>query len=144
MNPLIAGNWQMHRRSSWKIARAARVAASRIAIGGENYQAEISGAYTGDVSADTLKDAGACAVIVGHSERRQQHGETDAMVAAKTKAAWRTGLLTITCIGETSLQRQHGKALSVCGDEIAGSFTEALTRHQTKLFSTFQDRYSQH
>jgi triosephosphate isomerase len=85
MNPLIAGNWQMHRRSSWKIARAARVAASRIAIGGENYQAEISGAYTGDVSADTLKDAGACAVIVGHSERRQQHGETDAMVAAKTK-----------------------------------------------------------
>ena len=74
-----------------------------------------------------LKDAGASAVIVGHSERRQHHGETDAIVAAKAKAARRAGLLAIICIGETQSQRLNGKALSVCGDQIAGSVPEGMT-----------------
>ena len=74
-----------------------------------------------------LKDAGASAVIVGHSERRQHHGETDAIVAAKAKAARRAGLLAIICIGETKSQRLDGKALSVCGDQIAGSVPDGMT-----------------
>ncbi len=60
-----------------------------------------------------LKDAGAVAVIVGHSERRQYHGETDAAVAAKARAAWRAGLIAIICIGETEAQRMNGEALDV-------------------------------
>ena len=109
------------------IARAAQVAAGGIAIGGQNCHTEIAGAFTGDISAEMLKDAGASAVIVGHSERRQHHGETDAIVAAKAKAARRAGLLAIICIGETESQRRDGKALSVCGDQIAGSLPEGMT-----------------
>jgi triosephosphate isomerase len=108
------------------ITRAAQVAAARIGIGGQNCDSEVSGAFTGDISAEMLKDAGACAVIVGHSERRQHHGETNAMVAAKAKAAWRAGLLTIICIGETESQRKDGKALSVCADQIAGSVPDGV------------------
>jgi triosephosphate isomerase len=108
------------------IERAARIAAGRIAIGGENCHTEIAGAFTGDVSAEMLKDAGASAVIVGHSERRQHHGETDTIVAAKAKAAWRARLLAIICIGETQSQRSEGKALAVCGDQIAGSVPEGM------------------
>ena len=74
-----------------------------------------------------LKDAGAAWVIVGHSERRQHHGETDAMVAAKAKAVWRAGLLAIICIGETEAQRRSGNALPVCADQIAGSVPEGIT-----------------
>ena len=109
------------------IARAAQTAAGRIAIGGEDCHTEIAGAFTGDVSAEMLKDAGASAVIVGHSERRQHHGETDAIVAAKAKAARRAGLLAMICIGETKSQRLDGKALSVCGEQIAGSVPEGMT-----------------
>jgi triosephosphate isomerase len=69
-----------------------------------------SGAFTGDISAEMLADRGASAVIVGHSERRQQHGETDVMVAAKVRAAWRAGLLAILCIGETEAVREAGRA----------------------------------
>ena len=87
----------------------------------------MSGAFTGDVSAEMLKDAGAAWVIVGHSERRQHHGETDSMVAAKAKAAWRAGLLAIICIGETDAQRRAGNALTVCTDQIAGSVPEGIT-----------------
>ncbi len=103
------------------IARAAQVAAGRIAIGGQNCSTATSGAYTGDVSAQMLKDAGATWVIVGHSERRQHHGETDALVMAKAKAAWLGGLLTIICIGETGPERRAGQALSVCARQIAAS-----------------------
>ena len=109
------------------IARAVQTAGGRIAIGGEDCSAEIAGAFTGDISAEMLKDAGAAAVIVGHSERRQHHGETDAIVAAKAKAARRAGLLAIICIGETKSQRLDGKALSVCGDQIAGSVPDGMT-----------------
>jgi triosephosphate isomerase len=68
-----------------------------------------------------LKDAGCSWVIVGHSERRQHHGETDAMVAAKAEAAWLGGLLTIICIGDTEVQRHAGRALSVCAKQISVS-----------------------
>jgi triosephosphate isomerase len=68
-----------------------------------------------------LKDAGAAVVIVGHSERRQHHGETDALVARKAKAAWRGGLKSIICIGETAAQRKDGAAMSVCATQIEGS-----------------------
>ena len=154
MHPLIAGNWKMHGTTpqlaeianiaaavhaspppadvlicppSTLITRAAQAAAGRIAIGGQNCAAEISGAFTGDLSAEMLKDAGAAWVIVGHSERRQHHGETDARVAAKAKAVWRAGLLAIICIGETEAQRRAGTALTVCADQIAGSVPEGIT-----------------
>ena len=154
MRPLIAGNWKMHGLApqlddieaiaasvkatppfadiliclpATLIARAVQTAAGRIAIGGENCSAEVSGAFTGDISAEMLKGAGASAVIVGHSERRQHHDETDAIVAAKAKAARRAGLLAIICVGETKSQRLAGKALSICGDQIAGSVPESMT-----------------
>jgi triosephosphate isomerase len=154
MRPLIAGNWKMHGLAprlgeieaiaasvkagppvaeiliclpATLIARAAQTADGRIAIGGEDCSAEVSGAFTGDISAEMLGDAGAGAVIVGHSERRQHHGETDAIVAAKAKAARRAGLMAIICIGETKSQRLDGKALSVCGDQIARSVPEGMT-----------------
>ena len=83
------------------IARAAWTVKGAFALGGQDCRAEASGAFTGDLSAEMLKDAGASAVIVGHSERRQYHGERDADVAAKARAAWRAGLTAIICVGET-------------------------------------------
>jgi triosephosphate isomerase len=160
MRPLIAGNWKMNGTSASlaqieKIAsavkasppaadilicppatlieRAARTAAGRIAIGGQDCHAEISGAFTGDISAEMLKDAGASAVIVGHSERRQYHHETDAMVAAKAKAAWRAGLLAIVCIGESEEQRAANKALHICSSQIMGSVPEGATGANTAV-----------
>ena len=109
------------------VARAAQIAAGHIAVGGQNCHSEIAGAFTGDISAEMLKDAGASAVIAGHSERRQKHGETNAVTAAKVKAARRAGLLAIICIGETKSQRQDGNALSVCGDQIVGSVPNGMT-----------------
>jgi triosephosphate isomerase len=154
MRPLIAGNWKMHGLAAQLdeigsvaaaaqatrglidvlicapdtlLERAAKTAARRIAIGGQNCHSEIEGAFTGEVSAEMLKDAGAAFVIVGHSERREQHGETNAMVAAKAHAAWRAGLIAIICIGETRAQRTNGEALSVCAMQIAGSVPEGIT-----------------
>ena len=109
------------------IASAVQTAAGRISIGGEDCHAEIAGAFTGDISAEMLKGAGAAAVIVGHSERRQHHGETNPVVEAKAKAARRAGLLAIICIGETKSQRLEGKASSACADQIAGSVPEDMT-----------------
>lgn len=160
MRPLIAGNWKMHGMSpqlgeieavaasaasispsadiliclpATLIARAAQIASGRIAIGGEDCTKEIAGAFTGDLSAEMLRDAGASAVIVGHSERRQHHGETDAMVRAKAQAARRAGLLAIICIGETSAQRLAGNALAVCGSQIAGSVPDGMTASKTAI-----------
>jgi triosephosphate isomerase len=148
MQPLIAGNWKMHGSSpqladvdmiaaavaatpvmadvllclpATLVARAAKTAAGRIAIGGENCAASGDGAFTGDISAAMLRDAGATAVILGHSERRSQHHETDDVVAAKVRMAWRSGLSVIVCIGETKTQRNVGSALSVCAEQLAGS-----------------------
>lgn len=115
------------------IAQAALRANRRIAIGAQDCHTEVSGAFTGDISAEMLRDAGATAVIVGHSERRQYHGETDGMVAAKAKAAWRAGLTAIICIGETETQRLEGHALNVCGNQIATSVPEGLKPSNTAI-----------
>jgi triosephosphate isomerase len=100
---------------------------SKVAIGAQDCHAEPSGAHTGDISAEMLADLGATAVIVGHSERRQDHGETDAMVRAKALAAWRAGLTAIVCVGETEAQRTGGKTLDVVGTQLAGSLPDGAT-----------------
>ncbi len=100
---------------------------SKIAIGGQDCHAEAAGAFTGDVSAEMLADAGATAVIVGHSERRTLHQETDAQVRAKALAAWRAGLTAIVCIGETRGEREGGKTLDVVGRQIEGSLPDGAS-----------------
>ncbi|MCA0434100.1 MAG: triose-phosphate isomerase [Proteobacteria bacterium] len=94
---------------------------SKIRVGGQDCHAAASGAHTGDISADMLKDAGASMVIVGHSERRTNHKETDAEVLAKAKAVHRAGLTAIICIGETLEERKAGKTLEVLTAQIKGS-----------------------
>jgi triosephosphate isomerase (TIM) len=148
MRQLIAGNWKMNGTSAaltdietvseiaaisspsadilicppaTLIWRAVQTAAGRIAIGGQDCHPEISGAFTGDISAGMLRDAGATAVIVGHSERRQLHGESNSLVSAKACAAWRAGLLAIVCVGETEVERASGDHLGVCKDQLSGS-----------------------
>jgi triosephosphate isomerase (TIM) len=115
------------------LARAAAKANGRLAIGGQDCHAQPCGAFTGDVSAEMLKDAGASAVIVGHSERRQYHGETDAMVAAKAEAAWRGGLTAIICIGETESQREAGLAHQICHNQIVGSVPKGAATANTAI-----------
>ena len=149
--PLVAGNWKMHGlKSSVRELRkiiagakslpkvelmvcppatliaqfAAAVAGSGVAIGGQDCHAQRSGAFTGDISAEMLKDAGAAAVIVGHSERREYHGETDAAVRAKAEAAQRAGLLPIICIGETRGQRDAGETMAVIAVQLDGSLPD--------------------
>lgn len=100
---------------------------SRVAIGAQDCHAEPAGAYTGDISAEMLADAGASAVIVGHSERRAYHHESDADVRAKALAAWRAGLTAIVCVGETKDQRTTGKTLAVVGAQLAGSLPDGAT-----------------
>ena len=106
-------------------------AARPIAIGGQDCHAEPSGAFTGDISAEMLADAGAKAVIVGHSERRTLHRETDAEVRAKAKAAWRAGLTAIVCIGETRAEREAGQTLEVLGRQLDGSLPDGVDRGAT-------------
>lgn len=96
-------------------------------VGGQDCHTAASGAHTGDVSAEMLRDAGAEAVIVGHSERRADHGETDALVAAKAAAAWRAGLVAVVCVGETQAERDAGRALEVVGRQLAGSVPDGAT-----------------
>jgi triosephosphate isomerase len=151
--PLVAGNWKMHGLKSAsgeldKIVAGARAlprvelivcppatlvasfaAAARgssVLIGGQDCHALASGAYTGDISAEMLKDAGAAAVIVGHSERRQHHGETDATVRAKALAARRAGLLAVICVGETRAEREAGRAVAVVRGQLDGSVPDEL------------------
>ena len=100
---------------------ADRLAKRGITIGGQDCHAEVSGAHTGDIAAEMLADAGAEAVIVGHSERRTDHGESDAEVLAKARAAHRAGLMAIICVGETEAERDAGTAASVVGGQLAGS-----------------------
>ncbi len=160
MRALIAGNWKMNGTSAalgeiaaiaahvaaappaadllicppaTLLARAAEAAAGRFAVGGQDCHAEASGAFTGDISAEMLRDAGAGAVIVGHSERRQYHGESDAQVRAKAQAAHRAGLTAIICVGESEAQRDAGQALAVVGAQIAGSLPEGSRAEATAL-----------
>ena len=102
-----------------------------INIGGQDCHANASGAHTGDISAEMLADAGAKAVITGHSERRADHGETDADVAAKSLAAYRAGLQAIICIGETLAQREAGTTLDIIDSQLAGSVPDAATATNT-------------
>jgi triosephosphate isomerase len=100
---------------------------SAVAIGGQDCRAEPAGAFTGDIAAEMLADAGAVAVIVGHSERRIYHHETDDEVRAKALAAWRAGLTAIVCIGETGAEREQGKTLDVLGRQLDGSLPDGAT-----------------
>jgi triosephosphate isomerase len=153
IRPLVAGNWKMNgtvasadeakrMADGLKAAGAgcdamvcppfplvglfARVlSGSALAVGAQDCHAKPSGAHTGDVSAELLADVGATAVIVGHSERRQDHGETDGQVAEKAQAAWRAGLTAIVCVGETEAERAEGRTLEVIGRQIAGSVPDA-------------------
>lgn len=94
---------------------------SRIKLGGQDCHWEASGAFTGDISAEMLKDAGCSFVIAGHSERRQGHGETDETVAKKAAAAVRAGLAAIVCIGETAGERKDGRTLEIVSRQLRGS-----------------------
>jgi triosephosphate isomerase len=147
IRPLIAGNWKMNglKASSAEfeamLAGAPGVAvkadllvcppatliaafaekargSKTIAIGAQDCHPKASGAHTGDLSAEMLADAGASAIIVGHSERRADHGESDALVRQKTEAVWRAGLTAIVCIGETRQQRDAGQALDICRGQL--------------------------
>jgi triosephosphate isomerase (TIM) len=95
-----------------------------LALGAQDCHPDASGAHTGDISAEMLADAGASFVIVGHSERRADHGETDALVRQKAEAAWRAGLIAIVCIGETQAQRDSGQTLHICGGQLGGSLPD--------------------
>lgn len=104
------------------LSRAAnRIKGQGLSLGGEDCHFADKGAHTGDISAAMLKDAGADFVIVGHSERRTDHHETDAMVRAKAEAAWRAGLTAIVCVGETWRHRESGRTLDVIAEQCAGS-----------------------
>ena len=160
IRPLVAGNWKMNGTGeslgelrgivngfmggldadceglvcvpATLVARAADIAeTSPVRIGGEDCHEKASGAYTGDISAEMLKDAGATHVIVGHSERRQYHAETDAQIAAKAEAGWRAGLTSIVCIGETADERKAGKTLAVLSTQVAGSVPASATAANT-------------
>ena len=115
------------------LARAAAIAGSNLLIGAQDCAVQAFGAFTGDVSAEMLKDAGCSAVIVGHSERRQFHGEDDALVAAKARAAWRGGLLAIICVGESESERAEGRALDVVARQIAASIPEGADARTTSV-----------
>ena len=106
---------------------AGRTGRSPLALGGQDCHAAASGAHTGDISVAMLADAGATHVIVGHSERRADHGETDATVRAKAEAVLSQGLTAIVCIGETLSEREAGRTLDVVGTQLAGSVPDAAT-----------------
>lgn len=162
IHPIVAGNWKMNGTGAslgelrsiadgfkgdlGKLAdavicvpatllwRAAEVlAGSPVRAGGEDCHPEESGAHTGDISAEMLRDAGASHVIVGHSERRTDHGETDELVRAKAIAAWRAGLVAIICIGETRNEREAGTTLAVLSRQIAGSVPPGATPDNTMV-----------
>ncbi|PJE36586.1 triose-phosphate isomerase [Pseudooceanicola lipolyticus] len=112
---------------------AALVQGSALAIGGQDCHANETGAHTGDVSAAMLAEAGATHVIVGHSERREDHGESDAQVCAKAQAAIAADLVAIICVGESLAQREGGQTLQVIGAQLAGSVPEQATGANTVI-----------
>jgi triosephosphate isomerase len=153
IRPLIAGNWKMNGLKASAAEFQAMLAGApefgvkadllvcppatliagfaemargskTLALGAQDCHPKPSGAHTGDISVEMLADAGARAVIVGHSERRADHGETDALVRQKAEAAWRAGLTAIVCIGETQGQRDSERTLDVCREQLGGSLPE--------------------
>jgi triosephosphate isomerase len=155
IRPLIAGNWKMNglKASTAEFdamlagagafagkadllvcppatllaAFAEKARGKGVAVGAQDCHPNASGAHTGDLSAEMLADVGASAIIVGHSERRADHGESDALVRQKAEAAWRAGLTAIVCIGETGAQRDAGKTLDICGAQLKGSLPDGAT-----------------
>ena len=155
--PLIAGNWKMNglkadglalargvadgvKQAGWNdrdvlicppatlvMAVAEAITGSGVLVGGQDCHAKPSGAHTGDISAEMLRDCGASHVIVGHSERRADHGDTDTVVHAKAEAAWRAGLVAIICIGETLAEREAAKTLGVLERQLKGSVPAGAT-----------------
>jgi triosephosphate isomerase len=152
--PFVAGNWKMNglRASAAEIVRivqgagaltavdlmicppatllglfAGIVEGSPVRLGAQDCHTESNGAFTGDISAEMLKDAGASAVIVGHSERRTYHKESDADVRAKALGARRAGLCAIVCVGETRAERENGRALAVVRTQLDGSIPDGAT-----------------
>ena len=109
------------------------VRSSRLTTGGQNCHAAESGAHTGDISAEMIADTGADAVIVGHSERRADHGESNADVRAKAEAAHRAGLTAIICIGETLEERKAGAALRVVSSQLKGSLPASASADNTVI-----------
>ena len=103
------------------------LAGTGVALGGQDCHAAPKGAYTGDISPEMLADAGCSHVIVGHSERRHGHGESDAVVREKILGAWRAGLVAIVCVGETQPQRLAGEAADIVSAQLAGSVPEGAT-----------------
>lgn len=114
------------------ISRAAQIE-GKVAIGGQDCHAEKSGAHTGDTSAEMLADAGATYVITGHSERRTDHGETNAIVAAKTEAVWAENLIAIVCIGETLVEREAGDTLTVVANQLLNSVPKGANGENTVI-----------
>lgn len=112
---------------------AAALAGSAIAIGAQDCHAKPAGAHTGDVAAPLLADLGCAAVIVGHSERRADHGETDATVKAKAEAALAAGMIAIVCVGETLEQREAGRTLEVNTSQLRGSLPAGATPANTVI-----------
>jgi triosephosphate isomerase (TIM) len=114
-----------------RVAAAALAAGSALGIGGQDCHAEASGPHTGDISAEMLREAGCRHVILGHSDRRKDHGETDAMVRAKVAAAHRAGLVAIACVGEGEAERLSSQALEIVGRQLAGSLPNSCTAANT-------------
>ncbi|NNE79679.1 MAG: triose-phosphate isomerase [Silicimonas sp.] len=157
MRKLAAGNWKMNGTGSSLAEVEALVAAlpapscdvlicppatllsrmatvadgSAIAIGAQDCHANASGANTGDISAEMIAEAGGTHVIVGHSERRTDHAETDAQIRAKAEAAWRAGLIAVICVGETLAEREAGRTLQIVGEQLQGSVPEGATAANT-------------
>ena len=155
IRPLIAGNWKMNGLKASMAefeamlagagalagkadllicppatlipAFAGKAKGKGVAVGAQDCHQNASGAHTGDLSAEMLADAGATSIIVGHSERRADHGESDVLVRQKAQAAWRAGLTAIVCIGETRAQRDAGQTLDVCGTQLKGSLPDRAT-----------------
>lgn len=156
IRPLVAGNWKMNGTGesltelraiaagvssdlgrlfealicvpSTLLSRAAdTLDGEKLLLGGEDCHIADNGAHTGDISAPMLKEAGAEFVIVGHSERRTDHHETDDIVRQKAEAAWRAGLVAIICVGETLAERESGKTLDVVGKQLEGSIPTGAT-----------------
>ncbi|MCE6951573.1 triose-phosphate isomerase [Cereibacter sphaeroides] len=115
------------------IARMAAHATSDLMVGGQDCHPKVSGAHTGDISAAMLVDAGASHVILGHSERRADHGESDSLVRMKAEAAHAAGLVAIVCVGETEAQRDAGRTLDVIGAQLAGSVPDGATAGNTVI-----------
>lgn len=162
IKPLVAGNWKMNglKASAAELEAlvagfdaelaakadtmicppttlvasfAEKTADSAVAIGAQDCHFNTSGAHTGDISAEMLADAGASAVIVGHSERRADHGESNEVVKSKAEAVWAQDLVAIICVGETEGERKGGETLDVVGSQLAGSVPEGATAANTVI-----------